>query len=255
VLPSAIAEDKEAKIEAEVASIRKAGIKVEVEILFGKAFVEIIREVLRNGHDLVMKTAHQRGLLHLVDHTAIELLRNCPCPVELVRPTSRRRHSRILACIHPVPGDSEQEAINRKVMELAIWLAERDDAELHVVHAWHAFAEGPLRGHTGVRRRELQKYIASQRTASRHLLDDFLAGFKVELGHGCLHLVKGDPAVVIPRLAEKQRISLVVMGTVARSGIAGMVIGNTAEKVAGKLESSLLAVKPDDFICPIRIEH
>ena len=44
------------------------------------------------------------------------------------------------------------------------------------------------------------------------------------------------------------------MGTMARSGIAGLLIGNTAERVLRKLPCSVLAVKPDGFVSPERLE-
>jgi universal stress protein E len=49
-------------------------------------------------------------------------------------------------------------------------------------------------------------------------------------------------------------IDLVVMGTVARAGIAGMLIGNTAERVLRKLPCSVLTVKPDGFVSPVRLD-
>ena len=41
------------------------------------------------------------------------------------------------------------------------------------------------------------------------------------------------------------------MGTVARGGLPGILIGNTAERLLHSVPCSLLAVKPDDFICPL----
>ena len=254
-LPSAMAKKKRAVLEKQVAKARQNGIKVDVDVLFGKPFVELIYEVLRGGFNLVMKTVHQQGLLHLVDSTAMELLRNCPCPVELVRPSKTRRRHRVLACLDPVPDDPDRDAMNTKVMELAGSLAEWEKAELHVLHAWHAFAEAPLAGHTGLRRRELDRYILEQRRAWRNRLKEFLTGFGVEMERGRVHMVKGDPAVVIPRITRQKRMDLVVMGTVSRSGIAGFLIGNTAEKVVGKLNASLLVVKPDGFVCPVTLSE
>jgi nucleotide-binding universal stress UspA family protein len=49
-------------------------------------------------------------------------------------------------------------------------------------------------------------------------------------------------------------IDLVVMGTVARAGIAGMLIGNTAERVLRKLPCSVLTVKPDVFVSLVRLD-
>ena len=253
VLPSAIAEKKKTVLQTQVAKARQAGLKVDIDILFGKPFVELIQEVLANGHDLVMKTVHQKGLLHMVDSTAMELLRSCPCPVELVRPSKARQRQRVLACLDPVPDDAVRDAVNTKVVQLASSLADWEKAELHILHAWHAFAEAPLAGHTGLRRKELDKYIAEQRHACKQRLTDFLAGLGIDAKRARVHMVKGDPARVIPSLARKQGMDLVVMGTIARSGISGFLIGNTAEKVVNKLEASLLAVKPDGFICPVKL--
>jgi nucleotide-binding universal stress UspA family protein len=41
------------------------------------------------------------------------------------------------------------------------------------------------------------------------------------------------------------------MGTVARTGIAGWITGNTAEKVLGVANCSVLAIKPPDFLSPV----
>ncbi len=254
ILPSAIADRKKEVIEKQVAKAKQAGIKIEVEILFGKPFVEIIREVLRNGHQLVMKTVHQPGLLQLADSTAMELLRNCPCPVELVRPGRARRRRRVLACVDPVPGDAGREQVNAKIMHLANSFAIWEKADLHVVYAWNAFGEGPLSGHTGLRRQELDRYIAEQKTLHRDRMQDFLGGLDVELSRRSIHVVKGDPAVAIPRIVKQKVIDLVVMGTVARSGISGLLIGNTAEKVVNKLDASLVTVKPDGFVSPVKLD-
>jgi len=41
------------------------------------------------------------------------------------------------------------------------------------------------------------------------------------------------------------------MGTVARTGIPGLIIGNTAESILSDIDCSLLAVKPEGFVTPI----
>lgn len=44
-------------------------------------------------------------------------------------------------------------------------------------------------------------------------------------------------------------LDLVIMGTLARSGLKGIVIGNTAESVLGALNCPVLRVKPIGFVC------
>ncbi|NJO21650.1 MAG: universal stress protein [Sphingomonadales bacterium] len=41
------------------------------------------------------------------------------------------------------------------------------------------------------------------------------------------------------------------MGTVTRTGIAGFLIGATAEDVLRQVDCSVLTVKPDGFVTPV----
>lgn len=69
-----------------------------------------------------------------------------------------------------------------------------------------------------------------------------------------LHLIEGDPVERIPELVMEQGIDLLVMGTVCRTGIAGFLIGNTAEEVLNRIDCSVLTVKPEGFITPVILE-
>ena len=51
-----------------------------------------------------------------------------------------------------------------------------------------------------------------------------------------LHLIKGDPRHVVPATARELDADLVVMGTVARIGIAGFFMGNTAEIILDQID-------------------
>lgn len=255
ILPRALAAEKGRRLEKLVAPLRIDGVKVETEVFHGIAPIEAIREVLRNGHDLVMKTAEEEGLERLFGAADMRLLRKCPCPVWLVKPSRARRHARVLAAVDPDETDPEHQAVNVKIMQIATSLSALEGSELHVIHAWHAFGETVLKGHTGIPADELKEYLAETRTVVRHRFFDFLATHAPALSHEYAHLIKGDPARVIVRFAKERRISLIVMGTLARTGVAGVLIGNTAETVAGRIDCSLLAVKPDSFVSPVQLEE
>ena len=60
---------------------------------------------------------------------------------------------------------------------------------------------------------------------------------------------------MIPELAAKLEVGLIVMGTVSRTGVDGLLIGNTAEKILRQVDCSVLAVKPDGFITPVRLSE
>ena len=69
-----------------------------------------------------------------------------------------------------------------------------------------------------------------------------------------MHLIEGQPRRALPRWVESHDVDLVVMGSVGRAGIAGFLIGETAETLIRSVRCSVLVVKPPGFECPIAIE-
>lgn len=69
-----------------------------------------------------------------------------------------------------------------------------------------------------------------------------------------LHVVKGPAKYVVPELARELAVDIVVMGTVARTGIDGFFMGNTAESILGELDCSVLTMKPPGFSSPVTLE-
>jgi universal stress protein E len=61
----------------------------------------------------------------------------------------------------------------------------------------------------------------------------------------------GVPDVAIQHFIQLNQIHLLVMGTIGRGGIPGIMIGNTAERLLPEVQCSVLAVKPPDFVCPV----
>ena len=66
--------------------------------------------------------------------------------------------------------------------------------------------------------------------------------------------MKGNAKHVVPMTAQELDVDLVVMGTVARTGIAGFFMGNTAESILNQLTCSVLTVKPPGFVSPVTLE-
>ncbi len=147
VIREHIVEEESRRLEQWVDFIQQSGVPVSGKMLYGTPFLEIIREVLRNEHDLVMTTTEGRAALkeRLFGSTTMHLMRKCPCPVWVVKPTQPERHTRILAAVDPAPPDVEQYAVNVKIMDLATSLAQRQQSELIVVHTWTFPAEHSLR--------------------------------------------------------------------------------------------------------------
>ncbi|MFC1708052.1 universal stress protein [Planctomycetota bacterium] len=228
--------------------IRKEGIVVTTAAVCGAPFVEIIRRVLRDGHDLVIKTASERRWFKRLffGTTALHLLRKCPCPVWLVK-HKPAKPERILAAINPI--SQHHRTLSRTILELAGSLADARNSELHVLHCWRLPDEGILE--LSLSDRELrQRRDAVRKRVSLHFTE-FIVELIPSIRSHQVHLVGGHPAHAIPRFVSESKIAIVVMGTIARTGVPGLLIGNNAEKIVEQVECGVLAVKPRDFVSPV----
>lgn len=70
-----------------------------------------------------------------------------------------------------------------------------------------------------------------------------------------LRVERGEPWQWIVSTASRVDADFTVMGTLGRGGMEGILIGNTAETVLHSNGGSVLAVKPDGFVSPLRLAH
>ncbi len=253
------------RLDAIVAPLRQEGLSVATGVLRGRPATAAIQDVLMSSHDLLIKDAEADG--HpLFGSTDMQLLRNCPCPVWIVKPSQRAEpFRRILAAVDPTPPPDEtdvlhlrtkenREALNTKIIQIASALAEREGSDLHILHAWFVPGESLLRGETHLTQEQVDEYVEAMRDSEQRAFDELLGRVASQVSRENVHMIKGDPAEVITRFASQEGVDLIVMGTVARTGIPGLVIGNTAEAVLRQVDCSVLAVKPDDFVSPVSAE-
>jgi len=256
-LEKIVAKERIAEIQTLIKSIEtKKRYKYILKTLVGKPHIEIIKEVLRNKHDLVMKTPEGKGgtkevLFGSID---INLMRKCPCAVWMIKPTESTKYSRILAAVDPDPNDEIRSKLDNHIMELAVSISKLEKSELHIVHAWSLYGEKALKGPRFKKTKEqLNKLLQDAKKFHKKWLDELLNKFPTsEIKHK-VHLLKGDPAVLIPEVAKREKIDLIVLGTVCRTGLPGFIIGNTAESILFKVDCSVLSIKPYGFITPIKL--
>ena len=246
------------QLEKFIAPIRQDRLRVGATVLVGTPFLEIIRAVLREEYDLVMMTAEGGGGLKtwMFGRTSLHLIRKCPCPVWVVKPTARERFARVLAAVDTDPDsmDEEKDALNTSIMGLATSLAQLEGCELHIVHVWRMFGEQLLRSpRARVSPDQVDEWVREDREKHRRQLEVLLAEYALEKPNLQVHLVKGKPGSLISELARKEQIDLIVMGMVCRTGVAGFFIGNTAEKTLQQVDCSVLTVKPDGFVSPVTL--
>lgn len=239
-------------------------LEIRIEVCEGRLFQEAILAVLREGYDLLLKPAENpETIQRLFGSDDMHLLRKCPCPVWLTKPGEAANYDTILAAIDfdPWQPESIEQPLNHHLLELGASLALSDFATLHLAHAWEAFAEEIVQHWSDHPASDTAEYVEGERLRHQAGLERLVRILQREVNDEKaweylaprLHLPKGAARKVIPELAIQLKADLVVMGTVGRTGIPGLIIGNTAEAILDQLTCSVLAIKPPGFVSPITL--
>ncbi|MBK5920099.1 hypothetical protein CCR80_03470 [Rhodothalassium salexigens] len=260
--------DHRATLEVAVAEAVPGEARPDVHVRVGKPFLEIIRHVQAQGHDLVIKTADDTGGLsrYLFASTDQHLLRKCPAAVWLQRrdqPLSVRRLLVAVDVDEAMASEPDTLAgLNRRLLDLAVGITDATTEAIHVVHVWDAPGEGLVRLWTNAPDpdRAAEAYVSEVQGAHGRALDqlvaDARAGLPTEQAASLpltARLERGVVRQALPALVDSLSVDLLVMGTVARTGVPGLLIGNTAEDILNATDCSVLTAKPPGFVSPIGV--
>ncbi|HWB09009.1 MAG TPA: universal stress protein [Pirellulales bacterium] len=255
------------------------GVKATGKVVSGQGWIELAREAIEGKHDVVVVGTRNLGAVRraLFGSTAVKLLHNCPGAVWVTKPQPQPTPRNIL-----VASDFSQ--VSDEALRLALRLGSADGLErsptndetgprgqaepagslafpkIHLLHVlerpYARLWEAGL-----VEARGEETHHQHDRDAARKRLGDQLARVLERAGVSSatnveLSVADGTPVAdeAILRYIDAHQIDLLVMGTSARHGLAGAFVGNTAERLLTSVPCSLLAVKPADFVCPVRLE-
>jgi universal stress protein E len=205
-------------LEAMVERTQQAGAEATFELEWGEDWArQAVAAAARDNVSMIFKNSFdhstvQREVRPTSDWT---LLRHSPCPVLMVKNFTDWRHRRILAAINPASTEKVHVGLNRQITSLAGQFAESHGSEAHFVTAYQDLNHAP----------DAEKIAHDCGVIPEHV-----------------HLAKGKAADVIRDTAEKLEVDLIIVGTVARDGIKGRVVGNTCERLLDQTRSDLLVL-------------
>ena len=270
-IQAAMVREREAMMGSLVEPYRQR-LDIAQHILIGTPFFEAIREVLRNQHDVVIKCPEAPSWLgRLFAGDDMHLLRKCPCPVWFVKSSSPRSYQVVLAAVdvddlYPPDELDTRNLLNSRILELAAALAVSESADLHVVHAWASMTElaDGLVFSSELSRAEMASSVEHEQRQQQHLLEQLVRDTKIRSharrdANGLVrvhtHLLKGAARREIPALAKRLGADCIVMGTVGRTDVRGLIMGNTAETILEQLDCAVLAIKPQGFATPVALDE
>lgn len=222
------------------AALTEDGYSVTTEQAWNHSLHQTIVEVQQaEGCGLVVKqhfpdNALKKALLTPEDW---KLLRQCPSPVLLVKTAGSWQGKVILAAVDVGNTDLEHRHLHDTIINHGYEIATLAKARLHVISAHPS----PMLSSADPTF-QLSETIQAR---YREQCKSFQAEYDIDDEH--LHIEEGPADVLIPFMVHKLQAAVTVIGTVARSGLSGALIGNTAEVVLDAVESDVLVLKPTEI--------
>ena len=152
----------------------------------------------------------------------------------------------VIAAIDTDPADQVALRLSCEVL----WFSERMAAALQLpldlVGTWRLLEEGLLRSARVNERKEVvDRLVESARQKSLRDLERFIAKHTNSESYRKIIHRKGETTHQLSVLTRKQRDSILVIGSRGRVGLAGLFLGNRAEKVIEYAECPVVVVKPE----------
>lgn len=235
--------ESDTKMRQIIANLNATDLDVRYETILGEPFVQLTHAVQSEGHDLVL--AGTRGLAawkqFFVGSTAQRLIRYCPASVWIAKAEHVGPPKVVLAA-------TDFSDVSGKAVKQGLWVAQQAQAEFHLLHVVDSLDVPDDLINQVPQGSSLRRAINEE---AKQRLESFLESLPADRSRIQLHFSWGTPWQEVGHTAQYLAADLIAIGTVGRSGIKGMLLGNTAEKVLSTCDCSILTVKADDFVSPI----
>lgn len=170
----------------------------------------------KNDADLIIMTDYvtEEGQAELTP-SQWALLRASKCPVMIVYPNAGLENKTVLAAVNMQTDNPRYAELNEKINNFSNLLAEKYNSEKHIVNAYDDGMEYPDRA----------KLIRDTNTKQENI-----------------HVKQGSPRAIISETATEINADIVVIGTLARSGIMAAMRGNKSEKIIRDLKCDIMVL-------------
>ncbi len=218
-------------LESLAQPLRDEGLEVDCEAYWNQDWQNsIVRAASRVGADLILKSSDPHSYLqrHLQKTSDFTLLRHATCSVLLVRDEGPWLEQNLLAAVTLDTEDSAHDLLNNSIITEAQRLAQATQSTLHCVTA--------INPNNDIA--DVLKLLGNEDIHS----DEERVSERFGIDPDRVHIQRGQAADVVSSTARDLRVDVLVMGTVARQGVAAMVLGNTAEQIIDKVDMDILVV-------------
>jgi len=252
-----VIQSHEKHLEALAEPLRGGGIVVKTSAIWDHPLYEgVVRHAIESGSDIVLKDTHHHSAVTraLLTNTDWNLIRTCPIPLWLVKPQEIAEKAVFIAAIDPMHQHDKPAALDDEILHVSKALADDVGGDVHAFHAYDpriAVATATANAYIPVSLPfdEIEQQMHEDHEKRFTEITEF---HKIADTHA--HLVAGLTHEELPRIADKLKADVVVMGAVARNRWKRLFIGATAERTLEDLPCDLLIIKPDWFQTPVGLD-
>lgn len=224
--------DRRRKLEKLAAGLRRGkggrGLRVQCLVEWDHPEHEaVVRHVLAARPDLlVAETSHHNRLVRwILSNTDWELIRNCPCPLWLVRGGALPKKPSLLVAVDPGHVQARRSQLDSRLLGAAQALVQNFGGTISIIHA-----DDPQDSRIDAVERLGKRFGVS--SANRYVFP-------------------GQAIRVLPEAVWHVGADILLLGAVSRSRLDQPFIGTTAERVIDRLECDVFVVKPVGYRSPV----
>ena len=187
-----------------------------------------IRAALKFDCGMMIKSSfqHSKARRFFSKTSDYQLMRQSTFPVLFTHRIREWENSRLLACLDLESSDPNHTRLNAEIMKNASWIAENLGMDLYLACAH--------KGRIDPANLKLDKPAAE--------VTPELLGELYDIDPARIMLRQGRIVDTLKQISVETSPDIVMMGTVARKGVRGKLVGNTAEKMLDLVDADVLTV-------------
>ncbi len=228
------------------AKVRAAGLNVSASVLSDRSVTDlVVQHILESTPSIVVKgtryhSAAERGALVDSDW---QLMRQCPCPLWLVKSESLTENPVVLAAVDPTHANDKPAVLDRHIVEAARQFARATSGSVHLLHACEPLAAVGAAVNRALTAAKFDTDSIDERVRAEHAAALEALAEKNGIDPKQARQLPGRAHEILPAFAREIDADVVVMGVLARSRPGQKAIGNTAERVLDHLPCDVLIVR------------
>lgn len=224
-------------VQSQIEKIDFSTTSVTFDVKWQKEiYKSVLNELSTNNYQFIVTQSHDTASFFHIP-TEWYLIRESQIPIYIAREDKWASNSTVLAAVDLKNDSVQGKLMQNQVLSAASDFAKAFDATLHCCFCFETpeiLIDLDIVDQNSYQNDVQEKYTPQLQALAK----------KYNIPEECVHVKFGKPEKCIASVATKSKTHAVVIGSMARKGIKGKIVGNTAEKLTSYLHTDMLIIAP-----------